>query len=135
MTDLDLVSLYHESVTLQNDILTSYIYVVFAFLVASYLVAHKLKVLMVMLVVILFTSISAFFLMELYFLNLDMTVLSSEMALRVANNEFSLPGLGMAGIADGLTIFDFSKQFSFIGSYFGALLFFFYQRSHKEETI
>lgn len=131
MTDLDLISLYHESVTLQNDILTSYIYVVFAFLVASYMVAHKLKSLMVILVIAVFTSISVFFLLELYFLRMDMLVLSSEMALRVSNNEFSLPGLGMTLPDDSLNIFEFSKHFSTIGSYFGALIFFFYQRSHK----
>ena len=135
MTDYDLISLYQESATLQNEILINYIYVVFAFLVAGYFVADKLKLIMSILVVLLFSAISGFFFLELYYLSNDMGVVASEMALRVSNSEFMLPKLGMVQLTDGIALIDISLRLATYGSYFGALVFFFYQRDQGTKAL
>jgi hypothetical protein len=135
MTDYDLISLYHESAALQNDILINYIYVIFAFLVTGYLVADKLNLLMSILVIILFTAISGFFLIDLNYLHSDMRVLTNEMALRALSNEFVLPDLGMVQITDGVSLFGLSLRLAIYGSYIGALIFYFYQRAQGLKTL
>ena len=90
--------------------------------------ADKLKLIMSILVVLLFSAISGFFFLELYYLNNDMAVVASEMALRVSNSEFMLPNLGMVQLTDGIALIDISLRLATYGSYLGALIFFFYQR-------
>ena len=126
MADYDLISLFHNSLTLLSQAIMDYVSVTFAFLIAGYFIADKLKSSMVVLIVFLFTSIQIGQLFNMYFLQHDMGVLTTEMALRAANTSFMLPNLVMTNnpgiyyvIVMGVAI---------IGCYIGALIFFFHQR-------
>ena len=126
MNDHDLITLFHTSVELSNQTLMDYISVLFAFLVAGYFIADKLKLPMIILLIILFTVIEIRLITNMYFLSNDMDILSAKMAILVENGDFGLPGLVMATPGDNYFL---SQVIVTIGSYIGALIFFFHQRS------
>ena len=125
MTDYNLISLFHTSVGLLNQSLMDYISVLFAFLIAGYFVADKLSLPMTLFVMLLFTIIEGNLLTNMYFLQQDMHTLSSQMASRVTNGDFDLPGLVMSNVGNNHSA---TTVIVTIAAYIGALIFFFHQR-------
>jgi len=121
MTDYDLISLFHTSLGLLNQSLMDYISVLFAFLIAG----DKLSLPMTLFVMLLFTIIEGNLLTNMYFLQQDMHILSSQMASRVTNGDFDLPGLVMSNVGNNHSI---TTVIVTIAAYIGALIFFFHQR-------
>jgi hypothetical protein len=125
MTDYNLVSLFHTSVSLLNQSLMDYVSILFAFLIAGFFIADKLKLPMVVVVIVLFTIIEANLLPNMYFLEHDMKILGAQLALRVTNGDFALPGLVMTQKGGNYFL---TQVIVTIGSYIGAIIFFFHQR-------
>ena len=105
----------------------NYVSILFAFLIAGYFVAERLKPPMIALVIFLFTAVALYIILQLWAIEGAMGVLSTEMALRVANDGFDLPDLEMAR---GGSAFKFyiTEGIATIGGYIAALIFFFHQR-------
>ena len=132
MTDYNLMTSFIDMVGLLNQALLGYVSVLFAFLIAGYFIADKLKPSMIVLIIVLFTAVAGDLLGQVYFIQHDMGVITTEMALRVANNEFALPHLSMT-YNPGIYFF-ITQGIATIGGYIGALIFFFHQRREGLKT-
>ena len=84
MTDYELLSLGIDMLANLQSLFTNYMTLLFAFLVTSYFVAHKLDRAMVTVVVVLFTALASSQLMEMVLVNMDVDGLSEQLRNRVA---------------------------------------------------
>ena len=128
MTDHELLSLGIDMLANLQTLFTNYMTLLFAFLVTSYFVAHKLDRAMAGVVIALFTALATSQLMEMWLVNGDVDGVSEQLRERVAagNPATAWHGLTYAGWqGDFITIM---QLLSAVGGYFAALFFFFHQR-------
>jgi len=83
MTDYNLMTSFIDMVALLNQALMNYVSVLFAFLIAGYFIADKLRPSMITLIITLFTAVAADLLAQVYFIQHDLGVVTTEMTLRV----------------------------------------------------
>ena len=136
MTDYELAMLFLEYYNTFQSQFINLVSVLFAFLVASYLVASKLKTIMVVVVIALYTSFFVDSVLVLYALHLDMLELQNVMKVRIAAGSTDL--LFHTGANSDVPLletgFVISRIIAIGGGYIGAILFFFHQRRLKPVT-
>ena len=129
MTDYEMFSGLTESINTLWTIFTAYVSIVFAFLVASYLVAKKLASQMVSLVVALYTLVALWALFGLNRTSLTITALTAEIKRAVLESESSL-GWHPAVATPDVVFVALPAAISFVAiiAYVGSIVFFFHQR-------
>lgn len=129
MTDYEMLSITVELVNTVWAIFATYVSIVFAFLVASYLVAQKLAPRIVSIVITLYTLVA---LWAVFGLNRTMASLSAaigEIKRAVLANSSSLDWYPGASIPDVISsAFPILITIIAVIAYFGSLAFFFHQR-------
>ena len=130
MTDFELAMLFKEYYSVLQSQYINFVSVIFAFLVAGYLVASKLQPIMVVVVITLFSAFVLDSLLAVNFLAADMLRLQDLMAARIEAGStdllFHSGARGDTASADFL--FTASRVVVVAGGYIGAIVFFFYQR-------
>ncbi len=130
MTDFELAMLFKEYYSALQSQYINFVSVIFAFLVAGYLVASKLQPIMVVVVITLFSAFVLDSLLAVNFLAADMLRLQDLMAARIEAGStdllFHSGARGDTASADFL--FTASRVVVVAGGYIGAIVFFFYQR-------
>ena len=124
MTDYELMSLFGEYVGQQQVVYMNFVTIIFAYIIASYLVADKLSGPMAAIITILFTVVAFQMGTTSFFLLQDQFGLVPEMATRSAL-QFHGAVQGGQTLINMYTILNIITQ---IIAYVGALIFFFHQR-------
>ena len=132
MSDYELLYLCMEASNNLQSTLMNFVAVLFAFLIAGYLVADKLDSKMVFILVTLFTLLAYQQVMNTFGFSTDFVGLVNQIQERVLKDP---SGLGWTGAASSFATSAFgARTVSFggiiilIASYIGALTFFFHQR-------
>ena len=130
MSDYELIISFREFYGMFQAQYINYISVLFAFLIAAYMVAAKLQPAMVVVVVALFSAFALDSIIVLNFINSDVGELQHVMHARMLEGQTDLSWLNAARASPGpsLTIFAVLRHITIIGGYVGALIFFFHQR-------
>ena len=130
MSDYELIISFREFYGMFQAQYIKYISVLFAFLIAAYMVASKLQPAMVVVVVALFSAFALDSIIVLNFINNDVGELQHVMHARTLEGQTDLSWLNAARASPGpsLTIFAVLRHITIIGGYIGALIFFFHQR-------
>ena len=132
MTDSDyqLISLFLEYSLAVNAVFTGYVAVLFAFLIAAYLVAAKLEPAMVFIIVGLFTLVVLQAATPIIGMGSELTGLAGEIAALATHESSSVGRHAMArpwGLV-AISTYRFTSITAVALSYIGALIFFFHQR-------
>ena len=136
MSDYELLNTLHNAFMGWITLLTSYISIVFAFVVAGYLAAHRLTRTLAMTAVGLFTVASVFFILMTVVVSLDVTRLAAAINESVHDGTSSLTWVGFVS-PDGRTPPPIATMLSYgiMGlSYAGAVFFFLSQRRSLATT-
>ncbi len=130
MTDYELITAFNEYNTLMQTSFTNYVAVLFAFLIAAYLIADKLESSMVPSIVALFTLVALNQLSNVIGGGHDWAAVGMQIAARATEQTSSLGWHGAATPWGRLTIsiLQFSAAVILTASHIGALIFFFHQR-------
>ena len=130
MTDFELAMLFREYYDSMHSQYLSYVSILFAFLVSGYLVAAKLSRSMVILVVAIFSAFSFDSMLVIYFFSSDVESVSELMRARIAAGETELIfhlGSRSDFAAENLLL-NVLRVLAILGSYVGAIVFFFHER-------
>ena len=130
MTDYELINMFVEHMTLLQTILMNYVAVLFAFLIAAYLIAAKLESGMVFIIVGLFTLVALPQAINVIGIGYDTAAIAGQIASRAMQDS---SGVGWHGTTTwlgtiGITILRASVLLVLVLSYLGGLIFFFHQR-------
>ena len=130
MTDYELASLFGEYLSILQDQYINYATVLFAFLLVGYFAAHKLKPVVVTIVVVLFSAYALDSMIAILLVNSDLSDLTALMHERISNGSEDLAfHAGARGDLDvQMAFFRPLRIFALVGGYVGAVFFFFYQR-------
>jgi hypothetical protein len=134
MTDYEMFSVFSEITTTLNTILMDYVAVVFAFLIAAFFAASKLKQSMILVVTSLFTVFAMYKLYEAVFWSLDLNRLQGVMGAAVVQSGSSLTWLGFATFGSGATMATFLAPLIIVFGFVASLIFFFHQRYQGQRT-
>ena len=134
MTDYEMFSVFSEITTTLNTILMDYVAVVFAFLIAAFFAASKLKQSMILVVTSLFTVFAMYKLYEAVFWSLDLNRLQGVMGAAVVQSDSSLTWLGFATFGSGATMATFLAPLIIVFGFVASLIFFFHQRYQGQRT-
>ena len=130
MTDFELAMLFKEYLSLLQSQYINLVSVIFAFLVAGYLAASKLRPMMVVVIITLFSAFVLDAMLALIFLSADTLRLQELMAARIEAGSTEL--LFHSGARGDTASADFwftaSRVVAVAGGYIGSIVFFFYQR-------
>ncbi len=134
MTDFELLSVFIEFINTTWTIFATYVSIVFAFLVAGYLVANALSAKIVSLVVTLY-SLVAFW--SVWALNRNVTAISAtsrKMKEGILSGESSLDWFPMALAPEYLYVaLPVLVTLIAVVAYAGSIFFFFYQRKSDSQ--
>jgi hypothetical protein len=130
MTDFELAMLFKEYLSLLQSQYINLVSVIFAFLVAGYLVASKLQSMMVVVVITLFSAFVLDAILALNFLAADTLRLQELMAARIeaGSTELLFHSGARGDTASADFFFAASRAVAVAGGYIGSIVFFFYQR-------
>jgi cellobiose-specific phosphotransferase system component IIC len=130
MSDYEMFSTFSEIVTIMNTVLMDYVAILFAFLVAAFFVASKLKQSMIAVVVSLFSVFVVFKLYESIVWALDLSRLQGAMGAALDQGDSNLNWLGFAtyGSESFLNLGTWIIPAIIIFGYIASLIFFFHQR-------
>lgn len=129
MTDYEMAYLFNDNINILITLLMSFSSVVFAFLVAGNIVAHKLKSSMVLLVIALFTIASSILIFLMNRFGNQFANIATLMREAVENGSSSLGWHPITYEPAVLPLFLMvTFQTLMILLYIGALIFFFHQR-------
>ena len=132
MSDYELYSGFAETWSVIWLIFATYLTVTFAFLVAGYLIANKLKPSMVTLLIVLYSLVSLWCSFAINRWVVTAVRMIREMKRLVANGESTLGWTTMVTTPDIATgAIPFVLLAITIGAYTGSLVFFFHQRRTK----
>ncbi len=128
MTDYEIASLFAEYASILEQTFINYISVMFAFLVASYLVAHRLSNAMIGVVLVLYSAFALNQIAMMFAVSSDLRGLELLMVERISQGAEELrfhsgarnPLLGL--------LLGVSGFFAMVGGFVGSLWFFFLQR-------
>lgn len=131
MTDYELLDIFIQNANSLQTCFMNYVTVLFAFLIAAYLIADKLESSMVFIILGLFTLV--FFQQGFNVLGFghDVSALAGQIAVRAQEDTSVLRWHGAATSVLGsvaIPILRHSGEVVFILSYIGGLVFFFHQR-------
>ena len=133
MTDFELVSVFMGLVSTLWSIFASYVSIVFAFLVVSYLASRTLKPVIVLIVVSLYTLVAVW---AIWALNRNATTLVAvvgEMKRKVAEGNSSLDWHPAAQAPDFLlAVVPLLVTIIGLLAYFGSVFFLYYHRKYSE---
>lgn len=129
MTDAELLNAFTGFVNTSWMIFTAYVSVVFAFLVAGYLVSNKLGLKMVLLVSSIYTLVAAW---AIFAISTNLRSVSAaviEIKRVVREDESSLGWLPLVSIHDNIdSAVPILVTIITVAAYLGSIVFFFYQR-------
>ncbi len=129
MTDYELIALFTQVATTLQTTVMNFVAVLFAFLIAAYLIAGKLETKIVFIVVVLFTLITVNLTINAFGFGTDFVGLARQVAERAAQDPSGLGWHGTATTSHAVLPFlQFSPAAVVILSYLGGLAFFFHQR-------
>ena len=128
MSDYEMADSFSSMFSGLQLLFTSYVSIVFAFLIASWLVAHKLNWLLSAVSVFLFTLVSVYFIAFTYFVAQDMLNLGALIGQKVQAGESTLTWTGFGEEWQDPPPLMKLLLFLEISAYLAALLFFFYQK-------
>ena len=131
MTDYELITFFYGAINSLQTAVMNYVAVLFAFLIAAYLIAEKLEARMVVVVVALFTLVTLQQVSPVIGFGHDCTALASQIVERAAADPAGIGWIGAATpfLSDvGVPVVQFGSIIVVILSYIGALIFFFHQR-------
>ena len=128
MTEYEMADLFLDWGTYVEDIVQNFISLLFAFLIASYLVSHRLTQAMATLVLALFSWMALRAVLQHYNLSTDVIALAN--SIGEVNQE---PGSALDWLIVGESVASIAyrtQEAAMILSYLAALVFFFYTRHH-----
>ena len=129
MSDYELIDLFTQVVDSLQVTVMNFVAMLFAFLIAAYLIADKLETRIVFIVVALFTLITLNLSINAFGFGTDLVGLARQVAERAAQDPSGLGWHGTATLSQALLAFlQFSPGAIVILSYLGGLIFFFHQR-------
>jgi hypothetical protein len=129
MTDFELLSVFVDFTNMVWMIFASYVSIVFAFIVAAYLVANTLTAPVVKLVISLYSAVSVWSVWALRQNTSAISATVQEMKRVVAEGGSSLNWVPQLGIPDAMIpIVPWLITILAIFVYVGSIVFFFYQR-------
>ena len=132
MTDYEMFSTFSEIVVILNTILMDYVAILFAYLIAAFFVASKLKRSMIIVVTSLFTVFAMYKLYEALFWSFDLIRLQGVMEAALVQSDSSLDWLGFAIYATegtrGGNLATLLVPLIIVFGYIASLIFFFHQR-------
>lgn len=130
MTDFEIANLFTEYFALMQSQIINYASVLFAFLLAGYLIASKLQRVMATVIVVIFSAFAIDSLMTTWFLGIDVVELQLLMRERVASGsqELTFHAAARDGFNVNLYMITVVRVSTGVLAYFGAIWFFFYQR-------
>ncbi|MDA1371637.1 MAG: hypothetical protein O2971_12875 [Proteobacteria bacterium] len=135
MTDFELLTIFIEFINTTWTIFATYVSIVFAFLIAGYLVAKNLSAIIVSLVVTLY-SLVAFW--SVWALNRNVVAISAtsrEMKEGILSGQSSLGWFPMASAPEYLFVaLPALVTLIAVVAYAGSIFFFFYQRKHDSQN-
>lgn len=131
MSEAELIESFQGYLGLIHELLFGYVGIISAFLIMSYLVAHKLSRLLSSVVLTLFTAISFSLIFRIYLQRVDTFALMAYIQEHKIAGDLDLNWWGNNPLWVGQlnTLFDVIVT---IGGYVGCIIFFLYQR--KTET-
>lgn len=134
MTEHELITIFIEFVNTTWTIFGTYVSIVFAFIVASYLAAGRLSSIVVWLVITLYTLVAAW---SVWGISMNATAISAtvgEMKRRSLDESSSLDWLPILGLPDYmLPVIPILITSLAAVVYIGSIVFFFYQRRYASE--
>ncbi len=130
MSEYELANLFNEQLRLQQSLFMNYVTVLFAFLIAAYLAADKLKPSMVIIIVGLFTVMTFQMVPATFGAGHDFASVATKIALRATDGQADMSWHGAATPwgAGAINIVRFGSFAMLIISYLAGLIFFFHQR-------
>lgn len=133
MTDYELLNTFIEFINTTWLIFTTYVTIVFAFLVAGFLVSRKLSPAMVSLVITLYTLVATW---SIFALNRNVAAIAaaqSEMKRLVEESGSSLSWVPVTSTPEFITsLVPILVTGIAVVAYIGSIVFFFYQRNGGE---
>ncbi len=130
MTEYELVDTFYTIAELSDQLIVSFISLLFAFLVASYLVSAKLDRQMAALVLVPYSF------MALRYIAIYYNVSDDLMTLAVTINELRMQptsSMGWLEIGGGMSIMFFGTAAAMLLSFVASIVFFFYMRKRQVE--
>ena len=135
MTDAELLNAFTDFVNTAWMIFTAYVSIVFAYLVAGYLISNKLGSKMVLLVSSIYTLVAVW---AIFAINTNLQSISaaaSEIRRVVREGESSLGWLPVVNVPQFLdSAIPIVVTLITIGAYAGSIVFFFYQRKYNSDN-
>ena len=131
MSDYELITFFYEAVNSLQTAVMNYVAVLFAFLIAAYLISDKLESRMVAFIVALFTLVTLQQVTPVIGFGHDCASLVSQIVERAAADPSSLGWHGAAtSLSDAIArpVLRFTPAAVVVFSYIGGLIFFFHQR-------
>lgn len=130
MTDFEIAELFTEYFALMQTQIINYATVLFAFLLAGYLIASKLQRVMATVIIVIFTAFAFDALMTTWFLAIDVVELQLLMRERVANGSQELAFHAAAREDFNMDLYTVTaiRVLTGVLAYIGAIWFFFHQR-------
>jgi uncharacterized membrane protein YhaH (DUF805 family) len=135
MTDYELLTIFIEFVNTTWIIFATYVSIVFAFIVASHLVASQLTSREVSLVITLYTLVSIWSVWGISMNAISIAATSGEMKRRLLEDSSSLGWLHLLAMPDFMrSIMPFLITLLVVVVYVGSIVFFFCQRRAERPT-
>lgn len=134
MSGFELISAFQGSVDLNSQVLFGYVSIMSAFLVMSYLVAHKLPLFLASIVLALFSVVSGLLIFRMYLNGGDAAALMAHMQTQQRLGNLDLAGFGENPIWAAPFVVTL-EILSTIGGYFGCIAFFLYRRLSDGESV
>ena len=127
MSDYEYLDIFATTFNSVQQLFVNYVSILFAFLVASWLIAHKLSKVLVVLSIGLFTLVTLYYITMTYFVAQNLITMISLIRQQVESGQSTLGWVGFTQVSNVLPLLPvliFTKLLAYIGT----LLFFFYQR-------
>ena len=135
MTDYELLTVIIEFINIVWAIFATYVSIVFAFIVASHLVAKKLTPRVVSLVITLYTLVALWAVWGISMNAFAISATAAEMKRRLVEESSSLGWLPMLEMPDIMrSTIPFLITLLGILVYVGSIIFFFYQRRAEQPS-
>lgn len=130
MTEYELVDTFYSIAALSDQLMGSFITLLFAFLVASYLVSDKLDRRMTIVVITLYSFMAFRYVMLYYNVSGDVATLADVLMQRRIEPGSSL---GWLEIQDGISWVNAGTTGAMFFGFVASIVFFFYTRHHRSE--
>ena len=130
MTEYELVDTFYSIGAFSDQLMASFIALLFAFLVASYLVSAKLDRLMTVVVIALYSFMALRYTLLYYNVTGDLATLAETLMQFRSSGGSSLDWLDVQG---GIRWVNAGTTVAMLLSYAASIIFFFYTRHHDDE--